>query len=63
MDSDTMRQLLEGVGFPATTDDVVTWAKEHGAGTDELEVLGRLPLARYESIVDVLDAADRVRMS
>ena len=62
MDSDTTRQLLEGVGFPATRDDVLTWATEHGAGTDEIEVLGRLPIARYDSIIDVLDAADRVRM-
>jgi len=58
-----MRQLLEGVGFPATRDDVLTWATEHGAGTDEIEVLRRLPIARYASIIDVLDAADRVRMS
>jgi hypothetical protein len=61
MDSDTMRQLLEGVGFPATRDDVVTWAKEHGAGTEEIEVLNRLPIARYESITDVLAAVTRVR--
>jgi hypothetical protein len=61
MDSDTMRQLLEGVGFPATRDDVVTWAKEHGAGTEEIEVLRRLPIARYESITDVLAAVTRVR--
>jgi len=56
-----MRQLLEGVGFPATRDDVVTWAKEHGAGTEEIEVLNRLPIARYESITDVLAAVTRVR--
>ncbi len=52
-----MRQQLEGAGFPATRDDVVTWAKEHGASTEEIEVMQRLPLERYESITDVLDAA------
>lgn len=59
MDSDTIRQHIEGVGFPATRDDVVTWAKEHGAGTEELEAISRLPIARYESITDVLHAVIR----
>jgi hypothetical protein len=54
MDSDTMRQHLDGVGFPATRDDVLAWAKEHGAGPEELEVMRRLPIASYESITDVL---------
>ncbi len=61
-DSDTMRQRLEGVGFPATRDDVVTWALEHGAGTEEIELMERLPLERFTSITDVLVAAERVRM-
>jgi hypothetical protein len=57
MDRDTMRQYLEGVGFPATRDDVLRWAREHGASTEEIEVMRRLPMERYESITDVLNAA------
>ncbi len=60
-DSDTMRRHREGVGFPATRDDVVTWALEHGAGTEEIELMERLPLVRFTSIPHVLVAAERVR--
>lgn len=62
VDSDTMRQHLEGVGFPATKHDVLTWALAHGASTEEIEVMERLPVDRFNSITDVLVAADRARM-
>lgn len=56
-----MRQHLDGVGFPVSKRDMLNWAAEHGASVDELDVMRGLPLDTYDSIDDVLNAADRAQ--
>jgi hypothetical protein len=57
MDVEMLRQKLDGAGFPASKHDVMVWAREHGAGSDEIEVLKRLPVDNFDSIQDLLGAA------
>jgi hypothetical protein len=61
MDTDVMRQHLDGVGFPAGKQDVLNWAAQHGASIEELDVMRGLPLDTFDSIDDVLNAADRAQ--
>ena len=56
-----MRQRLDGVGFPASKQDMLNWAAQHGASIDELDVMRGLPLETFDSIDDVLNAADRAQ--
>ncbi len=61
MNIDTVRQHLEGAGFPASKHDLVVWAKDHGAGTDELAMLEKLPVDSFDSILDLLGATSRLQ--
>ena len=61
MDTDLMRQRLDGVGFPASKQDMLNWAGQHGATIEELDVMRGLPLDTFDSIDDVLNAADRAQ--
>jgi hypothetical protein len=61
MDTDVMRQYLDGVGFPASKPDVLNWAAQHGASIEDLDVMRGLPLDTFDSIDDVLNAADRAQ--
>lgn len=56
-----MRQHLDGVGFPVSKHNMLDWAAEHGASIEELEVMRGLPLDTFDSIDDVLNAADRAQ--
>jgi hypothetical protein len=61
MDIDMVRQHLDGAGFPASKHDVMVWATEHGAGSDELDMLKKLPVDNFDSIQDLLGAAGMVQ--
>jgi hypothetical protein len=54
---DTVRQRLDGVGFPASKHDVMVWATEHGAGGDELDMLEKLPVDNFDSMQHLLGSA------
>lgn len=61
MDMDTVRQHLDGAGFPASRFDLTRWAAEHGASTEEIEMLNKLPVDNFDSIQDLLGAASMVQ--
>jgi hypothetical protein len=61
MDMEMVRQHLDGAGFPASKHDVMMWATQHGAGTEEIEMLKKLPVDTFDSIQDVLGAAGMVQ--
>ena len=54
------RALLElrlaGIRLPATPAELLGWAREHEASTDELTALERLEERRYASVNDVGEA-------
>jgi hypothetical protein len=54
MNIDTVRERLDGVGFPASKHDVMLWAREHGAGNDELDMLEKLPVDNFDSMQHLL---------
>jgi hypothetical protein len=58
MDMEMLRQQLDGVGFPATKHDVMLWATEHDASKEEIEMLMKLPVDNFDSIQDLLGAAN-----
>jgi hypothetical protein len=61
MDMEMLRQQLDGAGFPASKHDVMVWATEHGVGSEEIEMLKKLPVDNFDSIQDLLGAASMVR--
>lgn len=61
MDMDTVRQHLDGAGFPASKHDVMVWATEHGASSEEIEMLKKLPVDNFDSVQDLLGAARMVQ--
>jgi hypothetical protein len=61
MDIDMLRQHLDGAGFPAKKYDLILWAAEAGAGSEEIETLKKLPVDNFDSMRDLLGAASTVQ--
>jgi hypothetical protein len=55
-----LQRYLKGVDYPASRDDLVRRAREHGASDDVIEALERLPATRFESPSDVSQALGKV---
>jgi hypothetical protein len=45
---------LKGIDFPARKDRLITYAKDHDAGADVIDVLQKLPEREYNSMADVM---------
>jgi len=45
---------LSGVDFPAGKDKLVTYAKEHGAEPEVIDVLKKLPDREFATMADVM---------
>lgn len=51
---------LRGMHFPASKDDLLLRARDHGAGQDMLEVLESFPAgAEFETLAQVIEAYGR----
>lgn len=48
-------RFLKGLNFPAVQSELVDWAKQNGADQGVLDVLGKMPQRRYESMAEVMD--------
>ncbi|MCQ0021618.1 DUF2795 domain-containing protein [Streptomyces somaliensis DSM 40738] len=44
-----MQKNLGGVGYPASKDEILRQAEEHGAGKEVMEALKSLPDKEYDS--------------
>jgi hypothetical protein len=45
---------LKGIDFPARKNDLVSYAREHGADQDVVSVLEHLPERDYNNMADVM---------
>jgi hypothetical protein len=55
-----MQQHLQGMSFPASKDDMMAWAKQHGAGNDEMEMMKKMPADMFNSMDDVNNSASQM---
>jgi hypothetical protein len=55
-----MQQHLDGMNYPASKDDVMAYAMQHGANSDEMEMLKKMPMDAFNSFDDVSAAAGRM---
>lgn len=53
-DRSTLEATLSAADFPASKEQLVTYAQNHGADEDTLRALRALPLADYESVKEVI---------
>jgi hypothetical protein len=56
-----MRQHMEGMGFPASKQDLMNWAMQHGASNDEMEMIKKMPMDSFNSMDDVTGAASMMQ--
>lgn len=60
MDMNMMQQQmrqLQGMNFPASKQDMMNWAMQHGADNDQMEMIKKLPMDNFNSMDDVMSAA------
>jgi hypothetical protein len=60
MDMNTMqRQMmqLKDMSFPASKQDMMNWAMQHGASQDQMDMIKKLPKDNFNSMDDVMGAA------
>ncbi|HAR63323.1 MAG: DUF2795 domain-containing protein [Candidatus Margulisiibacteriota bacterium] len=48
-----IEKYLKGIDFPASRDSMVQFAQNHGATSDILDILRRIPDKTYTSPIDV----------
>ena len=51
-----MQQLKE-MNFPASKQDLIDWGKQHGASSDQMEMIQKLPKNDFKSADDVISSA------
>jgi hypothetical protein len=47
---------LKGIDFPAQRDDLLDHAERNGAPREVVDVIGRMPDGKFESMADVMKA-------
>jgi len=52
-----MRQQLNGMSFPASKQDLMNYAKQQGATSDQTEMINKMPKDQFNSADDVMAAA------
>jgi Protein of unknown function (DUF2795) len=57
MDMNMMQQQMQGMNFPASKQDVMNWAMQHGASNDQMEMIKKMPMDNFNSMDDVMAAA------
>jgi hypothetical protein len=57
MNMEQMHQHLMGMSFPASKQDLMNQAMQHGASNDEMEMIKKLPGENFNSMDDVKNAA------
>jgi len=55
-----IQQVLKGISYPATKEELIGYAEKQGAGEEITDILYRLPARRYASPQDVGDALDEI---
>lgn len=55
-DDSRVSKALQGAGFPADRQTLLSYAQERGAGDETLEAMRGLPERTYASAADVVDA-------
>jgi hypothetical protein len=66
MDMNMMQQQmrqLEGMNFPASKQDMMNWAMQHGASQDQMDMIKKLPKDNFNSMDDVMGAAGSMMKS
>ena len=56
----TVAQMLHGVSFPATREQLIDYARGRNAAPDTLDFMGGLPDERYASMADVFKGIGRI---
>jgi len=57
MNMQHMQQMLMGMSFPASKQDLMDHAMQQGAGNDEMEMIKKMPAENFNSMDDVKNAA------
>jgi hypothetical protein len=52
-----MRQQLEGMSFPASKQDMMNWAMQHGASNEQMDMMKKMPKDNFTSMDDAMAAA------
>ncbi|MFD0746221.1 DUF2795 domain-containing protein [Phytohabitans flavus] len=52
-----MQQQLEGMSFPASKQDLMNSAMQHGASNDQMDMIKKMPMDNFNSMDDVMSAA------
>lgn len=53
-----IRQQLQGMSFPASKQELMSSAVQHGASNDQMEMIKRMPKDNFESVDDVIESAN-----
>ncbi|MHB0937702.1 MAG: DUF2795 domain-containing protein [Armatimonadota bacterium] len=56
----TIAQVLDGLDFPASKQDMIRYAQERNAPKDVMETLHQLPDRQYQSMAGVFEAVGEV---
>lgn len=51
-----MQQLKE-MNFPASKQDLIDWGQQHGASSDQMDMIKKLPKDNFKSADDVISSA------
>ena len=55
-----VQKFLGGLDYPATTDEIVNYARQHGADDNVIETLQSLPEDAYDSPTDLSEAIGEI---
>jgi hypothetical protein len=50
-------QQLQEMNFPASKQDIIDWGMQHGASSDQMEMIKKLPKDNFNSADDVVSSA------
>lgn len=50
-------QQLQEMNFPASKQDLIDWGKQHGASSDQMDMIKKLPKDNFKSADDVISSA------
>jgi Protein of unknown function (DUF2795) len=60
MDMQQMQQMMAGMNYPTSKEDMMSWAMQHGASNEQMEMMRKLPMDRYDSFDDVKSAMSKM---
>ncbi|MBQ1020911.1 DUF2795 domain-containing protein [Micromonospora sp. D93] len=55
-----MMQMLEGMSFPASKQQIMNQMMQRGASNDQMEMMKKMPMDNFNSMDDLMAAASKM---